>query len=59
MRTIERLNEISNKFFKENYVDLKGINKDVVFVHYLDKYAVFVQPKSKSYSKLTNKNLIK
>jgi hypothetical protein len=42
MRTIERLNEISNKLFKENYVDLKGINKDTVFVHYLDKYAVFV-----------------
>ena len=51
MRTIEKLNEISNKLFQVNYVDLGKNNEIVVFAHFLAKNAAYVQPKSRSYAK--------
>ena len=51
MRTIEKLDKIANELFQVDYYKLSKSNEIEVFAHYLAKYAVSVQPKSRSYAK--------
>jgi hypothetical protein len=51
MRTIEKLNKIANELFEVDYIKLSKPNEIEVFAHFLAKYAVSVQPKSRSYPK--------
>ena len=51
MSTIEKLNTIANELFKVNYVNLSKPQEIEVFAHFLAKYAVSVQPKSRSYER--------
>ena len=51
MSTIEKLNTIANELFKVNYVNLSKQQEIEVFAHFLAKYAVSVQPKSRSYER--------
>ena len=51
MSTIEKLNTIANELFKVNYVNLSKPQEIEVFAHFLAKYAVSVQPKSRSFAK--------
>ena len=58
MTTLEKLNKIANKLFKVNYVNLSKPQEIEVFAQFLAKYAVSVQPKSRSferYSQLLDK----
>ena len=58
MRTIDKLNKIANELFEVNYVNLSKPQEIEVFAHFLAKYAVSVQPKSRSferYSQLLDK----
>jgi hypothetical protein len=58
MSTLEKLNEIANNLFKVNYVNLSKPQEIEVFAQLLAKYAVSVQPKSRSferYSQLLDK----
>jgi hypothetical protein len=51
MTTLEKLNKIANKLFKVNYIKLSKTNENEVFAHFLAKYAVSVQPKSRNYKR--------
>jgi hypothetical protein len=51
MRTIEKLDKIANDLFKVDYVKLSKTNEIEVFAHFLAKYAVSVQPKSRSFAR--------
>lgn len=51
MRTIDKLNKIANNLFKVNYVKLSKTQESEVFAHFLAKYAVSVQPKSRSFER--------
>lgn len=51
MRTIEKLDKIANDLFKVDYVKLSKNDEIEVFAHFLAKYAVSVQPKSRSFAK--------
>jgi hypothetical protein len=51
MRTIEKLDKIANDLFKVNYVKLSKTNEIEVFAQFLAKYAVSVQPKSRSFAR--------
>ena len=51
MRTIEKLDKIANELFQVNYVKLSKPQEIEVFAQFLAKYAVSVQPKSRSYEK--------
>jgi len=51
MRTIEKLDKIANELFQVNYYKLSKPNEIEVFAQYLAKYAVSVQPKSRSYAR--------
>jgi hypothetical protein len=51
MRTIEKLDKIANELFQVNYVKLSKTNEIEVFAHFLAKYAVSVQPKSRSFTR--------
>ncbi len=51
MRTIEKLDKIANELFQVDYVKLSKTNEIEVFAHFLAKYAVEVQPKSRSYAR--------
>lgn len=51
MRTIEKLDKIANELFQVDYYKLSKPNEIEVFAHYLAKYAVSVQPKSRSYAR--------
>ena len=54
MRTIDKINAISQKLFKCNYIFLDKQEQDEVFAHYLAEYATDVQPKSRSYNGYIN-----
>jgi hypothetical protein len=51
MTTLEKLNKIANELFKVDYIKLSKPNEIEVFAHFLAKYAVSVQPKSRSFAK--------
>ena len=51
MSTLEKLNEIANNLFKVNYVNLSKPQEIEVFAQFLAKYAVSVQPKSRSFER--------
>jgi len=51
MTTLEKLNKIANELFKVDYIKLSKSNEIEVFAHFLAKYAVSVQPKSRSFAK--------
>ena len=51
MRTIEKLDKIANDLFKVDYVKLSKTNEIEVFAQFLAKYAVSVQPKSRSFAR--------
>jgi hypothetical protein len=51
MTTLEKLNKIANDLFEVDYVKLSKTNELEVFAHFLAKYAVSVQPKSRSFAK--------
>ncbi len=51
MRTIEKLDKIANELFQVDYIKLSKPNEIEVFAHFLAKYAVSVQPKSRSYAR--------
>jgi hypothetical protein len=51
MTTLEKLNKIANELFEVNYVNLSKPQEIEVFAHFLSKYAVSVQPKSRSYER--------
>jgi hypothetical protein len=51
MTTLEKLNKIANELFKVDYIKLSKSNEIEVFAHFLAKYAVSVQPKSRSYAR--------
>jgi hypothetical protein len=51
MSTLDKLNKIANDLFEVNYVNLNKPQEIEVFAHFLAKYAVSVQPKSRSYPK--------
>ena len=51
MSTLDKLNKIANDLFEVDYVKLSKTNEIKVFAHFLAKYAVSVQPKSRSYAK--------
>jgi hypothetical protein len=51
MTTLENLNKIAKDLFEVNYVNLSKPQEIEVFAHFLAKYAVSVQPKSRSYEK--------
>ena len=51
MSTIEKLNKIANDLFQVNYVNLSKPQEIEVFAQFLAKYAVSVQPKSRSYER--------
>jgi hypothetical protein len=51
MRTIEKLDKIANELFQVDYYKLSKPNEIEVFAQYLAKYAVSVQPKSRSYAR--------
>ena len=51
MRTIEKLDKIANELFQVDYIKLSKTNEIEVFAHFLAKYAVSVQPKSRSFAK--------
>ena len=54
MRTIDKINTISQELFKCNFIFLDKPDQDEVFAHYLAKYATDVQPKSRSYNGYIN-----
>jgi len=51
MRTIEKLDKIANELFQVDYYKLTKSDEIEVFAHFLAKYAVFVQPKSRSFAR--------
>jgi hypothetical protein len=51
MTTLEKLNKIANELFEVDYIKLNKPNEIEVFAHFLAKYAVSVQPKSRSFAK--------
>jgi len=51
MTTLEKLNKIANNLFEVDYVKLSKTDEIEVFAHFLAKYAVSVQPKSRSFAK--------
>ena len=51
MRTIEKLDKIANELFQVDYYKLTKSDEIEVFAQYLAKYAVSVQPKSRSYAR--------
>ena len=51
MTTLEKLNKIAKDLFEVNYVNLSKPQEIEVFAHFLAKYAVSVQPKSRSYGR--------
>jgi hypothetical protein len=51
MTTLEKLNKIANELFEVDYIKLSKPNEIEVFAHFLAKYAVSVQPKSRSFAK--------
>jgi hypothetical protein len=53
MRTIDKINAISQELFKCNFIFLDKPDQDEVFAHYLAKYATNVQPKSRNYNRYT------
>jgi len=51
MKTIDKLNKIANDLFKVDYYELNKVDEIEVFAQFLAKYAVSVQPKSRSYNR--------
>jgi len=43
--------KIANELFKVDYIKLSKSNEIEVFAHFLAKYAVSVQPKSRSFAR--------
>lgn len=54
MKTIDKLNKISNVLFTNYYDCLSKAERDIVFEYYLAENAVNVQPKSRSYNGYIN-----
>ena len=54
MRTIDKVNQIATELFQSNFIFLSKPEQDLVFEHYLAKYATHVQPKSRSYNGYIN-----